>query len=283
MVSTTVETLTVDGVNLKTLAKNIQTLAATLRSPGKRGANAIVAQRDGSLWTPYKPNEEGLVVLPMWVLGCDDDGAIPVGSSDRKEFFKRVDELTHLFDKDYALLDVRHTLPDGTVRQALCECVESLDFTTQGASPIGLVSVALANPAAFWQDVANTTQASSLVGGAPWVWASGGTAPVNDGTYTITGPITTARVTDPTSGAYVEYSAVVAAGQNLIINAGTFVVTGTGGLVPDLTKISYSATGNRLMRMTPDPTRQYRVSLTGTGTTAATQLSISGKRKYKVG
>lgn len=283
MTATTTETLTVDGVNLKTLATNVESLAATLRSAGRRGANAIVAGRDGSLYTPYKPVENGIFTLPMWIAPCDVDEGIPGGSNARKEFYKNLDMITALFDKDYGLLDVRHTLPDGTIRQAMCDVLTSIDFTTQGVNPIAKFVVELINTDSFWKDVTLTNANSSLIN-SPWTWATGGTAPVNDAVYTVTGPITNPRVTDEVSGAYLQYGGTVAGGQTLVMNASNFNITGTGGLVPNFGVIVYNRTGGRLMRLTPSRTALlYRVRLTGSGTSGATNLAISGYKKYKVG
>lgn len=283
MTATTTETLTVDGVNLKTLAKNISTLAATLRAPGKRGSNALVADRDGSIWTPYKSTDEGSVILPMWIRGCDDDGLIPGGSTARREFYKRVDEITRLFSKDYALLDVRHTLPDTTIRRALCECVEVLDFTTQSPNPLGKVTVALVNPDAYWRDVVATVTQSFTIN-TDWTWATGGTAPVNDALFKITGPITDAVVKDMVSGCYFKYAAAIPALQRLALNADTFSIGGDGtGFNPDMSKVTYWRTGGRFMRLVPNSLGQYVVQLQGTGTTGATKLEITGYKKYQVG
>lgn len=285
MTATTAETLTVDGVNLKTLATNIETLAATLRSPGKRGANAIVANRDGSLFTPYKPTETGTLFLPMWVAGCDVDGAIPGGSSARKEFFKNLDMITALFDKDYALLDVRHILPDGTTRQAMCDVLQSIDFSSSGwGEPVGKFAVELSIPGAFWQDVIFTNPTATALINTNWTWGTGGTAPINDGVFTITGPSTNSQVVDVTSGAWFKYAGSIGAGQTLIVDCDNFAVSGTGGLNPDMTKVQYYRTGGRLMRVTPSRTSlDYILKHIATGTSAATRLALNARKKYKVG
>jgi hypothetical protein len=287
MVATTTETLTVDGVNLKTLAYNVESITSMLQMPPKRGGNTVVANRDGSIWTPYKAYDNAVYPLDMWIRGSDVDGAIPGGSTARKEFWKRVDELTRLFGKDWGTLDVRHTLPDGTVRRALCEVRDSINFAARAVNPLARFVVNLENTEGFWKDVVTQTQASSLIN-TPWTWNNPttalGTAPVNDATYTITGPITNPLIRDVTSGCWIKYTGTVGVNQTMVYYADTFIVSGTAGFNADSTKIGYWKTGGRLMRMTPDRlTGLYRVQLEGTGTTAATNLSITGYKKYLVG
>lgn len=282
MTLTTTERLTVDGVDLKTLAKNVSTLGALLRAPSRRGGNAVVAGRSGVVRTPDKLYDVVTFALPMWVVGCDDNGVIPTGSTDRIEFYKRVDELTGLFNKD-GVLDVRHTLPDTTVRQADCECLTIMDFTTDGVSPIGKVSVELQNLNACWADVSAVT--STLAVGATAATAfNGATAPLDDGTYVITGPVTNPRITDSAkTSAWVQYNGTVAALQTLTINAATWAVTGGGGMTANIANLVMAGTTGRLMRLTPTAARGYAPQLSGSTTTAATTLAVTGRRKYLVG
>lgn len=281
MTVTTSEDLTVEGVSVKTLAKNVETLAATLRAPGKRGANPVAALRSGSIFSAFKPHDDGNMVWPMWVRGCDDNGLIPSGTA-RTQFFSRIDELTSLFDKPHGLLDIRHTLPDVSVRQCFAECVQSMDFSTYGMNPIGLFAVELSIPGSYWQDVADTAPAKNTTVGSAWTFATGGTAPMDDATYTIAGPITNPRITDEYTGAYVQYNGALTAGQTLVLNAGTFAVTATG-ITPNLANLIMSNTGGRLMRLVPDASLRYRPILSGSGTATGVGLTIVGKRKFLVG
>lgn len=284
MTATTTEDITVDTISMKTLAKNIETLGATLTMSGKRGANAQAAQRSGSIWTPLKPDDDGSMVWPMWVIGCDDNGAIPSGT-DRTQFMARVDELTRIFNKPHALLDIRHTLADSSVRQCFAECTSVLNFTTQGYSPLGKVQVTLDIPSGYWQDVSDTVMAKDTNTATNRTFAStGATAPLDDALYTITGPVTNPRITDVIGGGYVQYNGTVASGQTLIINANTFTVTATG-FTPNLANLVLVGTGGRLMRLIPSTaTGQYTWQLTGSTMTAGTTgLAITGKRKFQLG
>jgi hypothetical protein len=191
-----------------------------------------------------------------------------------------------LFSKDYALLDVRHTLPDATIRRALAEVSGAYNFTTH-ADPMGLFTVVLNVPDAYWKDVvATTTFVNVAVAGSntpDLTWATGGTAPLNDATFTVLGPITNPRIVDLVSGCYINYAGTVPAAQSITYNADTFVVGGVGGFNPDMSKVTYWKTGGRLMRLVPNNLGEYKVRLQGTATTTATRLTVVGYKKYQVG
>lgn len=281
MTLTTPERLTVDGIDMKTLAKNVETLAATLRTPARRGANAVTAGRSGVIRTPGKMHEAPTYVWPMWVVGTDDDGRIPVGSTARQQFYNNIDVLTSLFDKD-GVLDVQHTLPDGSVRQADCECVTAIDFSTFGTDPTGKFAVELQNLNAYWADLVDTVETMAV--GTRTDLFSGVTAPLDDGVYEIVGPITNPSIYDLSKPAsFIRYNAEIPAGQSISIDAAQWSLFGTGGLVPDLTKLVISGMGGRMLRLTPNDSRAYSVELAGAATTVDTQLTVTGRRKYLVG
>jgi hypothetical protein len=275
--------LTVDGVDLKTYAKNVETLASTLRTPARRGANAVTAGRSGVIRTPDKLHEAPVYTWPMWVVGCEDDGTVPTDSSEAIEFRRRVDELSLLLDKD-GVLDVRSWQPDGSVRQADCECISALDFTTVGVNPIGRFSVEIQNLNAYWADVNHST--ATLAPGERVMPAfDGATAPLDDASLIITGPATNPRVSDYYKAtAYVQYNGVVAEGQTLTLSGSEFTLTGSGGLSPQLSDLQVVGMAGRIFRLTPNSTTGgYSAKFTASATSATTSLEITGRRKYLVG
>ena len=219
--NTTTEILSVDGVVLNTLAKNIESIAGRLHVPGKRTTNQTLPGKHGSLHVGNKVFEPNTIVLPMWVRGCDDDGAIPAGGSARDEFYFNLDELTNLFGRD-GLRDVRHTLPDGSIRQCFAEVLSSIDFSVTGRNPLGKFSVEMEVPDVFWQDLNQVNQAQ-VVGNGRYHYGQldGGTAPIVDAVLTITGPFTTFTVTDVESGDSFTYAAAIAAGPPRPLSSGT--------------------------------------------------------------
>lgn len=283
MTLTTAETITVNGVALNTLAKNVESLTGRLTGPARRTQNLLMPGRHGAIWTPRKRFDQGLITLPMWVKGCDDDGSIPTGSSARKEFYKRIDELTGLFGNQ-DLLDIRHTLPDGSVRQCFAEVLDVIDMTVVGVSPLALFGVSLNIPSSFWQDLFPLSQGfTGTVDIKQITLFAGGTAPMDDLVYTVVGPITSMRLTDEIAGGdtWFQYNGAIGAGQGMIIDAGQWTLVGTGGYVPDYSLAQHLG-DSRWLSLTPSLPNP-KIHMTGTGKTAATSLTVAGRRKYMVG
>lgn len=279
MAVTTAETLSVDGVVLNTYAKNIGSLTGRLRAPALRTSNVLVPGRHGALRTPNKKYDQALITLPMWVVGSDDDGLIPGGSTARREFFKRIDELTKLFKKLSGPLDVRHTLPDGTVRQCFAEALDVLDFTTD-ASPKALFSVNLTVPDVFWQDVSPLSAVLPASGASVAATAfAASSAPMEDLVYRLDGPWTSPRLTFA-DGSYMAVNQTIPAGQGISVDSGNWDLTGHNGFVPDYTKIEHDGADAYWAAL---PADNQTITLAGSARTAATQLTITGRRKYLVG
>lgn len=282
MVTTTTELLTVDGVVLNTLAKNVESLTGRLRTPAKRTANVTVPGRHGSVRTSGKMFSENILTLPMWVLGCDDDGAIPEDETERTEFFARINELTRLFIGRDEILDVRHTLPDGSVRQCFADVMDAIDFTTETASPIGRFGVSLVVPGAFWQDLdAHTQEKSAEPASATFSAFAGATAPMEELVATIEGPWNNPRLTFE-DGSWVQYNEAFSAAQGVAIDSENWSLSGIGGYVPALTKLEYSGTSSRWFSV-PASEAAPRVTFGGTARTAASSLTLAGRRKFLVG
>lgn len=288
MTTTTAETLSVNGVVLNTLAKNITSLTGRLRAPALRTSNITVPGRHGTIHTPNKRYEEGEVVLPMWVRGTDDDEA----SIGRDLFYQNVDTLTHLFRPGKGLLTVVHTLPDGSQRRCLAECTEAIDLTMTagGAFPYATFSVALKVPSVFWEDVVPISfdMDSGFNGGVAQL--SGTSAPIEDAIFTLQGPATSVMVEarydggpldDPT---YFTYSGNIGTGQSLIVDCGTWNLSSTGGLVVDYTKLFHTGS-SRFLTIAPGPVGEPpSLKVTMVNSVAGTsKVNLSARRKFLVG
>ena len=288
MTTTTAETLSVNGVVLNTLAKNIQSLTGRLRAPALRTDNVTVPGRHGTLRTVNKRYEEGQIVLPMWVRGNDDDE----GSIGRSTFYSNVDTLTQLFRPGSGLLTVIHTLPDGSQRRVLAECTEAINMTMTagGAWPYATFSVALRVPSVFWEDVdpVSVDLRNNYVGDITAL--EGTTAPIEDAIYTVTGPCTSVTLEARYNGAamddpqYFTYSGTIGTGQTLIIDSGKWKLTGTGGLVVDYTKMFHTGSA-RFLEIPPGPVGGFpQLKLTMANPNWVTsKVNVSARRKYLVG
>lgn len=283
MANTTTEILSVNGVVLNTYAKNIESLTGRLRTPGKRTSNVVVPGRHGSLRTGDKKFDENVIALPMWVVGADDDGKIPSGSTDRREFFKRMDELTALFMGSSGPLEVRHTLPDGSIRRCFADVLDAIDFTTIGANPDAKFGVSLVVHGAFWEDLNSITSSRTANGSsATFSEFAGATAPMEDLILAFTGPWTNPRITFA-DGSWLAYDEAITSSQGIRINSSDWTLAGVGGLVPSLQKLRYSGSSSRWASVPPAVTGGPVIQLAGTSRTTATRLALEGRRKYLVG
>lgn len=280
MTVTTSEILTVNGVVLNTLAKNIESLTGRLRAPALRTQNIEVPGRHGKLRTPNKKFDENLISLPMWVAGCDDDGLIPTDSTARIEFYKRVDELTRLFKGGSQVLDMRHTLPDGTVRQIFGDTLDVFDFTTS-AAPTGKFVVNFLAFYPFWQSLAAITQELAADGAtANFTRFAPSTAPIEAVAYKITGPWTNPVLTFA-DGSWVAYDVALTTGQTVTIDSGAWTLTGGGGHTVDYSKIRHDGGDDRWATL--PPTSQV-VQLAGTARVAGTtKLALTARNMFLVG
>lgn len=288
MTATTTETLTVNGVLLNTLAKNVKSLAGRLRAPGLRTDNVIVPGRHGSIRTPNKRYEEGQIVLPMWVRGSDDDG----NSVSRSQFYSNVDTLTNLFRPGAGLLTVVHTLPDGSQRRALAECTEAIDMTpvAGGQYPYATFSVALRVPSVFWEDLTPVTATMNWGFDGAVSALAGTTAPIEDAVFTCYGPCGSVTVESRYNGGaaddplYFTYSGSIPTGQTLTVDCSNWKLTGAGGLVVDYTKMFHTGS-SRFLTILPGPVGgapQMKVSFTGP-VPGTTKVVVTARRKFLVG
>lgn len=288
MTATTTETLSVNGVVLNTLAKNIQSLTGRLRAPALRTDNVTVPGRHGTISTPNKKYEEGQIVLPMWVKGEDDDG----GSVGRSQFYDNVDALDNLFRPGAGLLTVIHTLPDSSQRRCFAECTEAINLTmvAGGAYPYATFSVALRVPSVFWEDVAATSV--DLVNGfnGDLTGLGGMTAPIEDAVFKVYGPCTSVTVEARYNNAaaddpmYFTYTGIIGTGQTLTIDCKTWKLTGGGGLVIDYTKMFHTGS-SPFLTILPGPVGgnpQLKVTFVG-GVGGTTKVNVSARRKFLVG
>lgn len=287
MTATTAETLSIDGVVLNTLAKNIESLTGRLHVAPIRTDNVTVPGRHGRLRTAAKFYDEGTIVLPMWVRGCDDDGNIP--TTTRKQFFDNVDALSNLFRPGSGMMEMLHTLPDGTIRRAWVECTDVIDFSVVGGNnPMGKFSVSLRVPGVFWEDQVPISVDLLPTQNGHVTAFDGMTAPVEDAVITMTGPLVNCRVeayyreAALETPSWVQYNSITA-GHSLIVDCGAWTITGTSGMLPSYSNLSHAG-GARWFTLVPGvPNNPPEVRITATGTTSASKINISARRKYLVG
>lgn len=288
MANTSSHPITVNGVRLDTYAYNISVKDGWVNRLGRRNTNVVIPGRSGVLWTPNKRREEGDLILSMWVSHRDVDNLLAT-SDVYYNLRKNFDALVKIFDSSYDLLDVRHTIGNGEIRQAYCEVYGGFSPVFKG-NLYGEFKVGLTIPSAFWQDVTPVTWSSptsaAAIASHQVTSLDGATAPMEDLQFQVKGPITNPRLLDVKSGHSVKYTGTVPSGSTWEVDCGKWTsVVGTatawagtgvsnfGGVVAN------GIHRPRLFSLAPGSPPS--VDLSGTGTGAATQLLIRSRRKFE--
>lgn len=121
----------VDGVDLSTLAFNIENRSAGWSMPAPIGENIKVPGRSGSFWVSDKPFDETGLDLNMWAVGATPDGLVPKDSTASQQCLRNLDGLSSLFGQG-RLLEVKRS--SSTAEEGLINRV--INPSLQGASPI---------------------------------------------------------------------------------------------------------------------------------------------------
>jgi hypothetical protein len=279
---------------LNTLAYNISTRAGRYTTPDVRTKNVELPGRHGTLRVRRKRYQQGQFVLNMWVKGANPDGSIPdsFNNLNRRLFQENLDTLMQIFTRKSGLLDIRQTLPDGSVRQCFGEVLAVIDPQSKSVQPMAVFSVAITVPAVFWQDLNPVTYQSSFTLGTnttltltPFL---GATAPMSDLVWTITGACTSPKVQMIENGAplevdtWMQYNGSVPSTKKLTVDAGAWSVTGDIGFTVSTANLVHVG-DSAFMTLEPGPNiTAPQVVWTASGVDANTSLKVVGRRKYVV-
>lgn len=293
MANTSDRPISVDGVRLDTLAWNVEKVVRSTAS--RRSADVTLANLDGSLPSVNDALEPVDFGLQMWLRGTDVDGGVPAPGS-RDTFRANLDALLHLFGTRHRLLEVTEQTSATETRRAFAKVSASISPDVNVTGSAGTFSVALTIPAAMWEDAASTdVTLNAPVSAAEPAGLIGGTERINDAVYLVTGPASTPRITDPTTGMWVELGANLPAGQFWRFNSATWAsrygsglglgsadTTGTDGTAITVTGGPGRAYGLPLVPVLSGGTRRVRVTLTAASgiVNGTTKLSLRARRKY---
>lgn len=280
------ETLVVNGVDISTIA-HLDGPPGIMTAPAKRGGNLVVAGRHGELHVPRKHYGPAEGVFPMWLLGYNPDLPFPTSDTARQALYDAADKVLLAFGADTVTVD--HGRPNGAVRRAVGEVLDTMDFTRSGhRDSAAKVAIALDVFGAFWSDINPVTAGPySLASGATATLTpfQGATAPMDELLVTI-GPGSNPSLSQPLSAAFVAYDGVIAAGRKLVIDTELWSVTGTidagGTWVPAITALRFGP-DSRFFTLTPPPDGSPPVIQMTNTAGASVQVTVSGKRRYLTG
>ncbi len=276
---TTDELFTADGVALNTYAWNVTNRGGRWSLPAIRTGNNKSGGRHGYIWTARKVHDAGAIVLSMWVQGSNPDGSMPADLNMRRQVRANADALARTFAKRYSLIHLVQTEADGSQRECYAEVIAGVNFTTMGLGARAEFAVELVIPAVFWQDVAQVTESFPVPASGTILTLdafAAATAPLEDLLFTLNGPGASPQLTDPASGATVQYGGTLAAGQAWTVDSGSWLSSVSGSNVIGQTVHSGA---DRLLPLAPQ-VGGPQVQVSGSGFTGATSLTVAGRRKY---
>jgi hypothetical protein len=226
-------------------------------------------------------------VLPLGVRGVNADGTIPGGtdSAARLAFHANLRALVAMFVVDERVR-LRHTLSDGSVREIVGEVTDVIEpqVSGRGRYTLGRLAIALRCASPFWSDLTDSSQVVTSGGPVTLTSFGGATAPMED-LQLLFGPQSNPRLTQASTGIFVEVGRVIAAGQTITVDTATWQVSGTGGVAAGLYEdLVYGGRGtSRWFALHPEPGGGAPVvELTETGAGTG-QVTVTGRRRYKIG
>lgn len=271
-----------DGYELtKCGVRDISYGSAIYSTAGKRGSNTEVAQRHGDIWRP-KMYQSAAFTLTMTVVEKSGFEAAMDAYRTLLRVMHRQDGLV-MFERRFEN-GTRHYRCFGEVVQA----VQPAQLANIGFRMGFEINV----PGAFWESgseyVHISTQGSPLPQTLRLDRHADSTAPIDNMRFVISGPVTnpTVELTRPDSALRESftYNGTIALGQTLTVDAGTWAVTGTGGLVIDQARLDYR--GARYLTVQPhrpnDPVGAPQLVFSGASGGSETRLGTVGRSKVLV-
>lgn len=287
--------ITVDGVRLDTLAWNITRISRAVAA--RRSADVDVPGVDGVLPSLNDTLEPALFGLDMFVRGTNEDGTVPANPGARTTFRNNLDELVHLFGKRHTLLDVRETVAVGVERRAWAKVQDAITPEVNESGSVGTFTIGMVLPYGVWEDVDTQdwfgpTGATQTAQAIPTL--TGASERIMDALFLVYGPVTNPRLTDPATGAYVQFSGVVPDGSQWRVNVATWTsrtMNVGSGWATDTTgtdvqaATTHGGTVGQAAFLPLVPTRNggsriVQVALSGSGMGAATKVCVRARRKY---
>lgn len=225
------------------------------------------AARHGEVTPGRRKHGPGAFSLAVW---C--------GDNDRGLLEARYEEILQAAAVQHRSPVWKRVLADGTSRVAVGRLVDAIAPESIGNQGMRFVLSVVVH-SGFWRDETDSTD--TLTGTGTLVLASKAraTAPMDDLVSVLTGPATNPIVVDATTGLGWTYPGTVAAGQTLTVDSGALEVSGTGGLMPFIDEIEWTA--DRFLEVVQAvPGATPSVTFSASATSGATELAVTGKGAY---
>lgn len=215
-----------DGTDLSSYALLLSAPADTEDLPGLRGEDVAVPYLPGRRWAAKLPDSRRLS-LALLVTDQAVGGGLTLPDG-RQQFQANLDGLRSVLAKP-GRRSLVHYLADGTSRTAQAECL-GLQVGETFGNREGVVAVAdfmLADPYFYGTAVVDSAR-SIAASPTDFTLTHPGSARTNRILLDFLGPIANPRVTQQTTGIYVECLVTVASGKHLLIDCEKFTATNDG-------------------------------------------------------
>lgn len=217
---------TFDSTDLSTYAVLVRNMNDAEDLPGLRGEDVPVPYLPGRRWAPKLPDGRRLS-LALLITDMNESGGLTQPTSPRQAQ-ANLDALRLLFARP-GIRSLVHVLPDGTSRTAGAEVVSFQVQESRGArqSFLAVVDFSLADPFFYGTNVVDSAR-SIPASPTDFTFTHPGTVRTNRITFDFVGPISNPRITQQTTGIYVEALVSVASAKHLIIDCAAFTATNDG-------------------------------------------------------
>lgn len=226
------ERWTFGGVDLSSYAIIAPNVVGADEFPPIRGDDMQQTGRHGRQWLP-KLYDSRRVALTLFVSSLSAAG-VEGGAAQAR---------TNL-DTLYTVLclgaqaTLARLMPDGSTRSADAECVAVNNFSDPAAHNAFTLTVQFQMADPLWYAASTTGPGSQSTASSPkdFNFTNAGSAPTQRLVIDFTGPQTNPRLTNQTTGGYVDLAAVVASAKHLIIDTAAYTALNDGvDVVPSLT------------------------------------------------
>lgn len=193
-----------------------------------RGDDIPVPNLPGRRWASKLPDSRRFS-LALYITDMNASGTWDEATGQRQAQVN-LDALRKLFARP-GQRSLVHTMPNASTRTAQAEVVNFQVVEQKGdrIAFLAVVDFQLADPYFYAVNVVDSAR-SIAASPTDFTFTHPGTARTNRVTFDFTGPISNPRVTQTTTGIYVECLVTVASGKHLIVNCAAFTATNDGVL-----------------------------------------------------
>lgn len=284
---TTDEIVIANGLCLNTLAWNITTKTGRYSLPQNRGEDYSIPGVNGKTFVANKPIDTALYSLSMFILGAYPDGTVPPSPAQRVFLQRNFEQIVRQCMVYTAPITLYAWHPNGSVRtaQATLTGTSAPDGTMFMGGRRAELTLAFDILPGVWSDYLPIT----VAGTASSAWSnqtltltplSNGTASIDDSVITVAGPITNPIVSNAATGTSVTYTGTVPNGQSWVIDCGQW--TSKVNAVSVLANTTHTGHPRFVLIAPGDMSTTPSLTLTGSSTGAATNLSVTATRKHLV-